>query len=92
MGIWQLFVGPFVDKPPAGLVVGSEAVVGDDFEGGEVAEFAVAIFAYAVNDNFDVVFGEVAPFDIGEGATDTLVIFFGEFGEGLEEKSHRGEF
>lgn len=86
------FVSPFVDKPPAGLVVGREAVVSDDFEGGEVAEFAVAIFADSVDDDFNVVFGDVASFDVGEGTAHTLVIFFGEFGEGLEEKTHRGEF
>ncbi len=89
-GEW-LIVGPFVDEPPARLVVGGEAVVGDDFEGGKVAELGIAVFADAVNNDFYMLFGDVAPFDIGEGATDSFVVFFCEFGEGIEEESHGGE-
>lgn len=67
-------------------------MVANDFECGEVAEFAVAVFANAVDDDFDVVFGDVAAFDVGEGAADAFVIFFCEFGEGIEEETHRSEF
>lgn len=85
-------MGPFVDEPPAGLVVGDEAVVGDDFEGGEVAEFSVAIVSDTGDDEFDVFFGGAGAFDVGEGASDAGVVLAGDFFEVVAEGAEEGEF
>ncbi len=70
----------------------SEAGVGEDFEGGEVAKLSVSVFANTGDDGFDMGFGDVAPLDVGEGTTDPFVVLFSEAGKGLEQVAHRSEF